>query len=1073
MTARIHRPRPSERRTVTVFSPEDRRGAQQKAFADNVLLFSQCRKRIRLISIGLVHNFQKADVPNAHCGQFPDETEGLAERRVEGKHPGPCFAGRRAFGYIGKIMDGKQKGNSGMTSQRSRPSAVAGITLLAVMAGYASDWTGVSAVTDRILMLHFDDGFIRHFGYGQTPESGTKVYNSPLNVGSCGSPETYEITSPDDPDFASSRHPLKVGRKSKTKDVSRVCRWDGKACNNQHIQEHFIYLELPSAMKSGKTYTLHTGSLARNMNEQTFLFDVTRMPGEAIHVSNVGYTTSGPKFAYLSAWMGDLGPVELDDYAGAAFRVIQTGDSSVVFEGVIAKRRDLETASTQDGPDVGQKTYANADVWECDFSALTAPGEYIVAVERMGCSTPFRIGDDVYREVFYHAARGLYHNRTGIELTGGHTEWTRPKTPRDGTVFKYSSSRTMDWEGENGDPAEVRSKIIPDFHIEPWGWYQDAGDWDGYFSHLQVPLHLLTAYELAPEKFSDGELNLPESGNGIPDIVDEGAWLVQYFSRTKGPTGGVCGARIAPDFDETVPSPEGLKPSWEDPRFYLVSGEEPTLNFAFAGLACQLAFCYGLAGFPDRGAALVDSARKAYAWAEEHVLPGDDLKGTDLFAAAWLYKQTGETGFRDRFESEYASTPDDWQGRYWRWALIAYATTARSVDAAKKADAVRRISNIADREILVPSRNNSFRVGIDPYFPLFIGQATTPACFIAVAAYALTGRTEYLDAVRNTAAYYTGGNPLNMMWMSNFGHNYPKHLFHMDTWLRPDRNPEFFPGIIPYGPMDPKRDWMTNNGPHASGWAADRAYPDYSLWPGHELYFDNRYCPPTNEFTVHQNAAVGAAVYGSLCGISDGGFTENRRPVVEIVSPADGAEWRQGDDLEIRADAADNDDYVRCTEFFYDHHLIGRTAGDRVVWKNIPEGNFSLIAVAVDNRGRRSRPDSISVKVSKTSSRTDGLGGTPGGFGLLQNFPNPFNPYTVIRYRVPEKSEVHISVYDLSGKQVRRLAEGVQNPGLHMVAWKGLAENGEAVSSGIYFCRADASGPGRVFTDVIKMVLAR
>jgi hypothetical protein len=73
------------------------------------------------------------------------------------------------------------------------------------------------------------------------------------------------------------------------------------------------------------------------------------------------------------------------------------------------------------------------------------------------------------------------------------------------------------------------------------------------------------------------------------------------------------------------------------------------------------------------------------------------------------------------------------------------------------------------------------------------------------------------------------------------------------------------PGIVPYGPhRGDNNGW---NGPWDADYARERAvYPPVSEWPGHELYFENRYCPITNEFTIHQNIAPAAAVYGYLAG---------------------------------------------------------------------------------------------------------------------------------------------------------------------------------------------------------------
>jgi hypothetical protein len=175
----------------------------------------------------------------------------------------------------------------------------------------------------------------------------------------------------------------------------------------------------------------------------------------------------------------------------------------------------------------------------------------------------------------------------------------------------------------------------------------------------------------------------------------------------------------------------------------------------------------------------------------------------------------------------------------------------------------------------------------------------------------------------------------------------------------------------------------------------------------------------------------------------------------------------------IETVSSDNDDYVRFTEFFYDHHFIGRSTGNRVTWENVPNGNFKLIAVAVDNRGRRSIPDTIRVRVAKSSFAPEGSAAIPLRFSVSQNYPNPFNPDTVIRYQVQEKSRVEITVYDAAGNTVRRLLDRVRSPGGYSVRWDGLDGQGRSAGSGVYFCRIRATWQGREHTATRKMVLAR
>lgn len=88
----------------------------------------------------------------------------------------------------------------------------------------------------------------------------------------------------------------------------------------------------------------------------------------------------------------------------------------------------------------------------------------------------------------------------------------------------------------------------------------------------------------------------------------------------------------------------------------------------------------------------------------------------------------------------------------------------------------------------------------------------------------------------------------------------------------------------------------------------------------------------------------------------------------------------------------------------------------------------------------------------------------PGGYALEQNFPNPFNAETVIRYRLPQAVRVRLAVYDLLGREVAVLAEGVEGPGRREVRWDAGAR-----ASGLYLCRLEAGG----FAGAIKLLLVR
>ena len=74
----------------------------------------------------------------------------------------------------------------------------------------------------------------------------------------------------------------------------------------------------------------------------------------------------------------------------------------------------------------------------------------------------------------------------------------------------------------------------------------------------------------------------------------------------------------------------------------------------------------------------------------------------------------------------------------------------------------------------------------------------------------------------------------------------------------------------------------------------------------------------------------------------------------------------------------------------------------------------------------------------------------PTEYALSQNFPNPFNPTTTISYSIPEKSEVKLTIYNLTGKRITDLVQGQVNTGIYSLNWDGTNDTGHPVSSGLY-----------------------
>jgi hypothetical protein len=98
----------------------------------------------------------------------------------------------------------------------------------------------------------------------------------------------------------------------------------------------------------------------------------------------------------------------------------------------------------------------------------------------------------------------------------------------------------------------------------------------------------------------------------------------------------------------------------------------------------------------------------------------------------------------------------------------------------------------------------------------------------------------------------------------------------------------------------------------------------------------------------------------------------------------------------------------------------------------------------------------------------------PGDFILHGNFPNPFNPSTVIRYGLPEPAMVSVRIYNMLGQEVARLSDGSQPAGTYQVIWEGRRSSGGVVSSGVYLCRMVATtSAGKTFVATTRMVLMK
>lgn len=936
----------------------------------------------------------------------------------------------------------------------------------------ASDIIEIVPITNKILAIHLDDGYAVYHKKGQN-RSNERVVVELLNVIEAEKLENYLISSKTDAAYNQEKQPVDIGRKTKGSEFTWMCQSWNNGCVNtdpDHVKEHWIYLFLSEPIQNNHKYILNTGNVANNGQVWDITYDEKKNYSPAIHTNIIGYTPNAQKkFAYIYHWMGDKGGADFSTYSNKSFYIIDHFSEEIVFEGTIDFRKsktNVETGQSNETPD---NNFLGADVYECDFTAFKQTGKYRLVVENLGCSNPFNIQDDIFQQVFYTSIRGLYHNRSGIELKEPYTEFIRP-APHNPLItsgfagkLKYTTSRFIDWtDGDHSSADKPAIEAGIKGSIDSWGWYQDAGDWDGYISHLNVPVILMLSWQVAPENYIDNQLNLPESGNDIPDILDEAAFLLRYFQRTRqliiengygtgGVGGRVCGDHFGGDG-------EGI-PSYEDvTRTYIISGEDPHTTYKYAGLAAHFAWCLNKLGKTDPEE--IDwekEAREAYDWAKNNTLPGDEnikpampnkLSDYRAYAAASLYQLTSEKEYKQQMETDlsWLNSGSSASGEQ-LWSVFTLANLANDLETntSIKSNAKQAIINTANGMVTTAGKR-ACRWGGNYYFPMLIGQATTPMVFEVILGYHLikndnqTLANSYLSVIQNTADYFLGTNPLNATWITGLGIKQPGRVFHMDSWY--NGKEEMAPGITPYGAYRDQT-WFTGQGIWDVAWSYKSIYPtDINNWPGHERWFGNYGTPLNAEFTIHQNTVLNAAVYGFLNGVANAEFKPNEKPVVESFEVKSAG----SDTLNLKTTISDPDgnNTIHKVEFYNDWHKIGESSTAPFNFRYAPKKGESikLKAKVIDELGSYSYSDVKNEGDIITSSRT---------FKRQSDskaYPNPFQKEVVFRLPDNFAHSFQVDVYDIIGRVIYSKKYEQNSISGNEISW---TPNREKTPSGMYY----------------------
>lgn len=509
-----------------------------------------------------------------------------------------------------------------------------------------------------------------------------------------------------------------------------------------------------------------------------------------------------------------------------SFKVISATSNAEVFSG------NLSAASTWSASEESVKL--------ADFSSVKTPGDYLLRVEGVNDSYQFTIANDVYSALTAASIKAFYFNRNSAELLATHAGiFARPLGHPDTQVLVHPSAASA------ARPAGI---VIS----SPKGWY-DAGDYNKYIVNSGIATYaMLAAYEHFPEIFNNQNLNIPESGNAIPDLLDETLWNLEWMLSMQDPNdGGVYHKLTNKNFDGTVMPHQATSE-----RYVVQKTTAAALDFAGVMATASRVVAQYESQLPGMSAKMLAAAESAWAWAVANptvtYMQPDDIKTGEYgdgnladefaWAAAELYITSKKDAYYTAMKpADTVATVPSWGDvRSLGWISLAHHRDNLTAIADKQLIASRIDGLAANLQSVweasayrVTMQKNDFVWGSNS---VALGQA-----MMLVQGYRLNGKREYLDAAQAMLDYVLGRNATNVSFVTGYGDKATLHPHHRPSEADGIAAP--IPGFIAGGPQPGQQDKSGCNVPYPSNIAA-------------KSYLDHWCSYASNEIAINWNAPL-------------------------------------------------------------------------------------------------------------------------------------------------------------------------------------------------------------------------
>lgn len=339
-----------------------------------------------------------------------------------------------------------------------------------------------------------------------------------------------------------------------------------------------------------------------------------------IIVNQVGYAVNSNKVA---VFRGEVLPDTYD--------LINAETEEIVYTGTIKEKGYNETTGE--------------NISYGDFTDFTIPGNYYLQTDIVGRSYSFIIAQDPYAAIFDAALKQYYYSRCGLTLS---TELA------GGAAHNACHTKLAELKDDTAVQLDMSG-----------GWHIDESGIRNVTDGCQAVNNLLLAYELYENVFTD-EVGIPESGNGIPDLMDEVRYEVDWLLKMQDAASGAVYSAVSV-----------IEESGASYRLYI---EPVTMKATIQFAAAMAKFSYLYQSYDrDFATQCLKAADRAYRYAEQYL---NDASPEEYFhAAAELYRATGAYYYRDAVKQYLNGEEElDLDNDFVFWGSVVYISTKQQVD---------------------------------------------------------------------------------------------------------------------------------------------------------------------------------------------------------------------------------------------------------------------------------------------------------------------------------------------------------------------------------------------------------